>query len=70
MIRKITKQDKETIEKRSKEVPESSQTVCRETEVVLGYEAQNRVGARILCSFKDRVAVMLHSRVCAHCLIS
>ena len=29
LIRKITKQDKETIEKRAKEVPESSPTVCR-----------------------------------------
>ena len=32
------------------EVPESSQTVCRETEVVLGDEAQKRVGARVFCS--------------------
>ena len=52
------------------EVPESSPTVCRETEVVLGYEAQNRVGARVFCSCVDTVALMSHSRVCVHCLNS
>ena len=44
LIRKITKQDKDTIEKRVKEVPESDKTVCW-TELVLGYEAQYRGGA-------------------------
>ena len=39
LIHKITKQDKETIDKRAKEAPESDKTVCCETEVVLGYEA-------------------------------
>ena len=43
LIQKITKQDKETIVKRVKEVPESDETVCRETELVRGYEAQDRV---------------------------
>ena len=41
LIRKITKQDEETIEKRAEEVPESSQTVCLETEVLFGYGAQH-----------------------------
>ena len=43
LIQKITKQDKETIDKRVKEVPDSEKTVCRETELVRGYEAQDRV---------------------------
>ena len=43
LIQKITKQDKETVDKRNKEVPESDKTVCWETELVRGYEAQERV---------------------------
>ena len=31
---KIAEQDKETIDKLAKEVPESDKTVCRETELV------------------------------------
>ena len=50
LIRQITKQDKKNHRERVLEVPESSQTVCWETEVVLGYEAQNRVSARVFCS--------------------
>ena len=38
----MTKQDKETIDKRVEEVPESDKTACRETELVRGYEAQDR----------------------------
>ena len=63
------KEDTETIDKRAKEVPESDKTVCRETELVRGYGAQVRVGARIFCSFADTVALMLYSRVCVHCLM-
>ena len=59
LIQKITKQDKETIDKRVKEVPESDKTVSRETELMRGYEAQDRGGARVFCSFAEIVAVML-----------
>ena len=59
LIQKITKQDKETVDKRVKEVPESDKTVCRETELVPRYEAQDLGGARVFCSFADTVAVML-----------
>ena len=41
LIQKVTKPDKETIDKRVKEVPESDQTVCRETDLLLGREAQD-----------------------------
>ena len=58
LIKKITKQDKETIDKRTKEVPESHKTICRETELVRGYEAQDRGGAQVFCSFADIVALM------------
>ena len=58
LIQKTTKQDKETIVKRAKEVPESDKTVCRETELVRGYEAQDWGGARVFCSFADTVALM------------
>ena len=53
LIRKITEQDKETIEIRVKEVPESDETACWETDLVLGYEAQDRGGARVFCLFTD-----------------
>ena len=50
-IQKITKHDKETIVKRVKEVPASDKTVCRETELVRGYEAQDpgALGCIICC---------------------
>ena len=48
LLEKITKQEKETIDKRAKEVPESDKTVCRETEMVRGYEAQDQSSARVL----------------------
>ena len=51
LIQKITMQDKETIDKRVKEVPESDNTVCRETELLCGYDAQDRGVARVFCSF-------------------
>ena len=54
------------IEKRVKEVPESDEKVCWETDLVLGYEGQDRGGARVCCSFTDTVAVMLYSHVCEH----
>ena len=41
----------------------------RETELVLGYEAQDRSSARVFCSFTDTVALMLYSRVRVHSLI-
>ena len=65
-IKKITKQDKESIDKQVKELPESDKTVCRETEVVRGYEAQDRGGARVFCSFADVVALMLSSLATVH----
>ena len=37
LIQKMTNQDKETIDKRAKDVPESDKTVCRETELVRGF---------------------------------
>ena len=68
-MKKITKQDKETINKRAKEVPESFKTVCRETELVRGFEAQDRGGARIFCSLADIVALMLQSLASVKCII-
>ena len=41
LILEISMQDRETTENGSRNVPESSLTVCRETEVVLVYEAQD-----------------------------
>ena len=43
LIQENTKQDKVTTDERFKEVPESEKTVCRESELVRGYEAQDRV---------------------------
>ena len=70
LIRKITKQDKKTIDKRVKEVPESDETVCRETELALGYEAQDREGVRVFCSFADIVAAKLQSLASVQFFIS
>ena len=58
LIQKIAKQDEGTVDERVREVPESDKTVCRETELALGYETQDRGGARVVCSFVDIVAVM------------
>ena len=65
LIRQITKQ----------RIMENGSWKCqsqvrRETEVVLGDEAQKRVGARVFCSCVDTIALMSHSRVCVHCLNS
>ena len=69
-IQKMTKQDKETIDKRFEQVPESDKTVCWETELVLGCKAQDRCGARVFRSFADIVAVMLKSLASVRCLIA
>ena len=45
LIQKITKQDKETIDKRVKEVPELDKTVRPGTQLLCGYDAQDRDGA-------------------------
>ena len=66
---KITMQDKETIGKRAKEVPESDRAVWRETELVLGHEAEDRGGARVFWSFADIVAVMFWPLTSVHCLM-
>ena len=66
MIQKITKEDKETIDKRAKEVPESDKTVCRETELVRGHGAQVRpTAARALpfACFRHSSCVTLFSQV-------
>ena len=49
LIQKITKQDKETIDKRVKEVPESDKKVCWDTELVLGQEAQGSPSLLLIC---------------------
>ena len=69
LIQKITKQDKETIDKGAKEVPESGKTVCRESESVRGCVARGRGFARVFCSFTDTVAVMLESVTSVHWLM-
>ena len=69
LIQKITKQEKETIDKRAKEAPQSDKTVCRETELVRGCEAQDWGGARVFCSVADSVASLLQSLASVHCLM-
>ena len=55
----------------SKKCPgETRQTICRETEMVRGCEAQDRGGARVFCSSFDIVALVLWSLGSEHCLIS
>ena len=58
---------KDTIDKRANEVLESEKTVCPETELARGYEAPDRGGTRVFCSFADTVALMFWSFDNVHC---